>query len=146
MTLVDFDPAFKKELVRMWRESFEHGVAILDPHPIEEQEHYLDAIVLPNHQVKVAFLDGKMVGFVAANATAVSQLYVRTGFERRGIGTRMLEWAKAQSGGTLWLFTFAHNSVARAFYERHGFRIAALGHEPHWNLDDIRYEWSADAH
>ncbi len=57
----------------------------------------------------------------------------------------MLQWAKANSAGSLWLYTFQKNRVARAFYERHGFRIVALGHEPHWKLDDVRYEWSGDA-
>jgi ribosomal protein S18 acetylase RimI-like enzyme len=127
----------------MWRESFEHGVGIVDPHPIEEQRRNFAEHVLPDHDVRVAFLERRMVGFVAASAESVNQLYVRKGLHRRGIGTRMLEWAKDQSGGSLWLYTFERNAVARAFYERHGFTIAARGHEPFWDLDDLRYEWRA---
>jgi GNAT superfamily N-acetyltransferase len=85
-----------------------------------------------------------MVGFVAATPESVSQLYVRVGYHGFGIGTRLIEWAKAQSAGSLWLYTFARNSGARAFYEHHGFRIVARGFEPHWKLDDLRYEWTGE--
>jgi ribosomal protein S18 acetylase RimI-like enzyme len=145
LRLKAFDPGCAKELVRMWRESFELGVGITDPHPIEEQERHLLDRVVPNHSVRVAFTAEEMVGFVAASPATISQLYVRKGFHRRGIGSRLVEWAKAQSGGSLWLYTFARNSGARAFYERHGFVAAAFGHEPDWDLDDVRYEWMSNA-
>ena len=45
---------------------------------------------------------------------------------------------------TLWLFAFARNTGARAFYEKHDFKIIARGFEPNWHLDDIRYEWIAE--
>jgi hypothetical protein len=35
-----------------------------------------------------------MAGFVAANPTSVGQLYARLGLHRRGIGSRLIEWAK----------------------------------------------------
>lgn len=127
----------------MWRESFEHGVGIVDPHPIEEQRRWFVEHVLPDHDVRAALAGDRLVGFVAASRESVNQLYVRKGYHRRGIGTLMLDWAKAQSGGSLWLYTFERNAVARAFYERNGFTVAARGHEPSWDLDDLRYEWRA---
>ena len=143
----EFQANHARELIPIWRESFEFGVGIDDPHPIAEQEQYFWAVVTPNNAIRVAFLDGHMVGFVAASATSISQLYVRKGFHRRGIGSGLLEWAKHQSSGSLWLFTFERNTGARAFYERHGFNIVARGFEPMWKLDDLKYEWrsSADA-
>lgn len=131
------------ELVPMWRESFELGVGVTDPHPVEEQSRYFLSEVVPNYAVRIALLDGAMVGFVAASPTSIAQLYVRKGFHRQGIGSRLLQWAKEQSTGSLWLYTFQRNSGARAFYEHHGFTIVARGHEPNWKLDDLRYEWSA---
>jgi hypothetical protein len=38
----------------MWRESFEFGLGIKDPHPIAEQERYFWAVVEPNNSVRVA--------------------------------------------------------------------------------------------
>ena len=126
----------------MWRESFEFGVGVKDPHPIEEQTNALLTRVVPDNDVRVAFLGKRMVGFIAASPVSISQLHVRVGFHRRGIGSQLLDWAKARSSGSLWLYTFARNAAARSFYERHGFRIVARGHEPEWDLDDIRYEWT----
>lgn len=144
LVLVPFRPEHTKELLRMWRESFEHGVGVVDPHSFEEQERYLMETVVPANEVRVAFEGGRMVGFVAAHAGKVDQLYVRKGQHRRRIGSRLLEWAKDQSGGSLSLFTFERNSVARAFYEKHGFHIVARGHEAGWNLPDLEYRWSRE--
>jgi ribosomal protein S18 acetylase RimI-like enzyme len=141
----EFRREYVEELVRMWRESFEFGVGVVDPHPIREQEQALLTEVVPNNTVRVAFLEGRMVGFIAASTESISQLYVRKGYDRRGIGSLLLQWAKEQSAGSLWLYTFERNAGARAFYEHHGFRIVARGHEPHWDLDDLKYEWHANA-
>ena len=144
LTLEEFRADHAGELVAMWRESFELGVGIEDPHPIAEQRQYLWREVIPNNAVRVAYLGGRMVGFVAASAASISQLYVRKGFHRQGIGSRLLEWAKGQSRGSLWLFTFERNAGARAFYERHGFKVVARGYEPAWKLEDLKYEWRSD--
>jgi GNAT superfamily N-acetyltransferase len=141
--LEEFREELARDLVSMWRESFELGVGVADPHPLEEQERALIEKVARNNTVRVAFLDRRLVGFVAATPTSIAQLYVRKGFHRRGIGSQLLRWAKEQSSGSLWLYTFARNAGARAFYERNGFRIISLGHELEWDLDDVKYEWTA---
>lgn len=143
VVVAPYDANRVDELVPMWRASFEDGVGIVDPHPIAEQKRYFLEQVLPRHDVRFALLGSELVGFVAANATSVAQLYVRVGWQRRGIGRALLEWAKRQSGGSLWLHTFARNRRACAFYERHGFVAIAFGFEPMWRLDDVKYFWSA---
>jgi ribosomal protein S18 acetylase RimI-like enzyme len=130
----------------MWRASFEEAVGIIDPHPLEEQRAYLQHEVVPHNSVRVALFHGKIVGFAAASKTSVAQLYVHTAFQRCGIGTLLLEWAKRQSEGSLWLYTFARNARARSFYERSGFKAVARGFEPKWQLEDVKYEWSAGGH
>ena len=145
VVLAPYDADRVDELVPMWRASFEDGVGIVDPHPIAEQKRYLLEQVLPNHDLRVALAGDELVGFVAANAMSVAQLYVRVGWQRRGIGRALLAWAKRQSSGSLWLYTFARNHRACAFYERHGFVAIARGFEPMWQLDDVKYFWSAQA-
>lgn len=129
------------DLVAMWRESFEAGVGVIDPHPFSEQVAYFRAQVLPRCDVCVALEGDRLVGFIAATPSRIEQLYVRVGMHRRGIGTALLAWAQARSSGTLRLYTFARNRVACAFYEWHGFVVERRGFEPQWQLDDVLYRW-----
>jgi GNAT superfamily N-acetyltransferase len=145
LRLEPFQPEWLSELVLMWRESFEAALGIVDPHPIAQQEAYFLERVLPHYPVRVAWQGERMVGFIAASEDKVEQLFVRKGWQRRGIGGAMLAWAKQQSRGELFLFAFARNANACAFYEYNGFTIAARGFEPQWQLDDVRYVWVAPA-
>ncbi|MGZ4777654.1 MAG: GNAT family N-acetyltransferase [Thermoanaerobaculia bacterium] len=141
--IVEFRDSLVDELVQMWRASFEEAMGLVDPHPLREQRDYFMTEVLPHNAVRTALHDGRIVGFVAASKTSVSQLYVHTDFQRQGVGTLLLDWAKAQSAGHLWLFTFARNAKACSFYERSGFTAIARGFEPLWQLEDVKYAWSA---
>ena len=145
VVLREFKASDIDELVPMWRASFEAGVGIRDPHTLAEQRDYFWSEVAARHQVRVLQSSGLLLGFVAASRDTVAQLFVRVGHHRRGLGSGLLAWAQAQSEGRLWLYTFAQNANARAFYERHGFRATAHGFEPNWQLADVRYEWSRPA-
>ena len=114
--LVAFDPVCIAELVHMWRDSFEDAVGIVDPHPIEQQQTYLLTEVAPKSAIRIAWCEDKVIGLVAAARQSVLQLYVHKNYQRRGLGRQMLNWAKQQSDGTLWLYTFAQNSKACSFY------------------------------
>jgi ribosomal protein S18 acetylase RimI-like enzyme len=139
----DFQARDTDALVRMWRESFEHGVGIVDPNPIEAQVAYFNDEVLPGHRVRVARSgEGRIVGFIAANGESVAQLHVRVAHIRQGIGRLLLDLAKAESTGSLWLFTFQRNRRACAFYESQGFEVVQRGFEPTWQLDDVKYLWT----
>ena len=140
-TIVPYRPEMLQPLVDLWRESFEHGVGVVDPHPIGEQRQYFVEHVAVRCEVSVVLRDAAIVGFVAADAASINQLYVRVGCLRQGIGSRLVELAKSRSSGSLWLFTFARNAVARRFYERHGFVAIAHGFEPTWRLEDVKYRW-----
>ena len=142
--VVDFRTEFATALVPMWRSSFEEAVGVTDPHPLGEQRAYLIREVLPHNSIRVALLHGDIVAFVAASSASIAQLYVHRDHQRRGIGTLLLDWAKRQSAGSLWLYTFARNTRARSFYERSGFKAVAFGFESTWQLDDVRYEWLAN--
>jgi len=143
VVLYEYRDHWLAELVPVWRASFEAGVGITDPHPIAEQRQYFLERVLAENTVRVAVGGDQLVGFVAASRESLSQLYVRVGLQRRGIGSQLLAWAKAYSSGGLWLCTFARNSGACAFYEKSGFVPLAWGFEPTWQLEDVTYQWSA---
>ncbi len=130
-----------EDLLRLWRESFEHGVGVTDPHPLEEQRAFFLSEVLPKNSVRLALHAGSLVGFIAATPESISQLYVRVTCLAQGVGSLLLHWAKEQSIGSLWLYTFARNTNARRFYEKNGFKAVATGFEPTWKLEDVKYEW-----
>jgi GNAT superfamily N-acetyltransferase len=133
------------ELVTVWRASFEWGVGVTDPHPVQEQTVYLLDHVVPSHRVVVAHDGSGIVGFLASTDDSVGQLYVRVDRIGRGVGTGLLHLAMRQSSGHLWLYTFARNHRALAFYTRHGFAEVARGFEPTWQLEDVRMEWTRPA-
>ena len=144
--LVDYEAAYLDPLLRLWREAFEFGVGVIDPHPLTEQRDHFVSEVLPAHRVTLALLSSRLVGFVAASRESVAQLHVQVGLHRQGIGSRLLDRAKARSGGSLWLYAFARNLRACRFYEKHGFVVVGRGFEPTWQLEDVKYHWSATAH
>jgi ribosomal protein S18 acetylase RimI-like enzyme len=137
----DFQPKDIDPLVRMWRESFEYGVGVKDPHSIEDRTAYFQEEVRKKNRVRTVKEAGIVLGFLASNPESIAQLYVRVGHHRRGIGRMLLEIAKHESQGSLWLFTFTRNARACAFYESQGFRVATRGFEPTWQLEDIKYQW-----
>jgi GNAT superfamily N-acetyltransferase len=141
--LLDYREEWLVELVQLWRASFERGVGVQDPHPIEAQRRYFGEHVVPAQRVTVAFVEDRMAGFAAASPTFVSQLYVAIEHQRTGVGSALLDRVKAASTGQLELFTFARNRNARAFYRGRGFVELARGFERTWKLEDIRLRWCA---
>lgn len=54
--IVDYAPRYASELVLMWRASFEHGVGIIDPHPLEDQLRALEEKIVPKNRVRIHVL------------------------------------------------------------------------------------------
>lgn len=88
-----------------------------------EVEAWVREVVLPGSAVWVAEEAGSVVGYAAVADGVLTALYLLAGVRRRGLGTRLLERAKAHSPRGLTLFAFQRNTDARAFYERHGFTV-----------------------
>jgi ribosomal protein S18 acetylase RimI-like enzyme len=141
MLIRPFEPQQARELVALWRASFEHGVGVKDHHPIEEQLAYFVEQVLPNNSVRVVVDGSELVAFMASTPESVSQLYVRIANIGQGIGSQLLALAKAESAGSLWLYTFAQNHHARRFYERSGFREVERESQNMYKLEAIKYMW-----
>jgi hypothetical protein len=79
ISIEEFRPEQTEELLRMWRESFEHGVGITDPHPLEEQRRHLTTVVVPNNTIRVALLEGLCLYTLERNAGA------RAFYEHNGV-------------------------------------------------------------
>ena len=142
LTLVDYDASYLDPLVHLWREAFEFGVGVTDPHPLSEQRDYFVSQVLPANHVTIALLSGRLVGFVAASAESVTQLHVQVGLHRLGIGSALLALAKERSSGSLCVRI--RRNVRPAASTRNMASSSSSGFEPHWQLEDVKYCWSAD--
>jgi GNAT superfamily N-acetyltransferase len=87
---------------------------------------WLAGIVLRDCRVRVAEAERAVTGFAAIQDGWLHHLYVAPAHQRTGIGSRLLEEAKAIAGASLELHVFQRNRGARVFYQRHGFVEAAF--------------------
>ncbi len=118
-----------------------------DPHTEAETRAWMRDTVFTRYSVRLAEVDGEIVGFAARDGAWLMQLYVKPGWTGRSIGTNLLRIVLADAAfatPVLRLYTFARNEGARRFYERHGFVAVAFG-DGSGNQEgepDIRYERS----
>ncbi|MGH3092723.1 MAG: GNAT family N-acetyltransferase [Gaiellaceae bacterium] len=77
-----------------------------DLHTAEETHAWIRDVVLAEHDVHVADVDGAAGGFLALGAETVEHLYVRPELQGRGIGSALLDLAKELrlDGFRLWVF------------------------------------------
>lgn len=111
-------------------------------HTDDDVRRWFASIVLVEHEVWVAEVDGVIVGILVLRGDSVDQLYVRPELQRRGVGTRLLAHAK-RGRSRLRLYTFETNEPARDFYEKHGFKPIAFGDGTanEEGAPDVLYEW-----
>lgn len=111
--------------------------------PEEDLEHFKD--VIRHNRVLIALWNGNPAAYCAFGRGWLNDLYVEPPYQGRGLGTLLLNAAKAESR-ELQLWTFQENARARAFYERHGF---AAEEETDGRNDegqpDVRYVWRRQA-
>ncbi|BDG73083.1 GNAT family N-acetyltransferase [Roseomonas fluvialis] len=101
-----------------------------EAHGIDDVARWIATVLMVRHAVRVADHGDGPVGYIGygqddRHGPMVLHLYLDPAWTRRGIGSRLLVEATAELGSRLSLFCIARNAGARAFYESHGFRIAA---------------------
>ncbi len=75
----------------------------------------------------------------------VDRLYVDTPAQEKGVGSALMDQAKALSPDELRLVTLERNEQARRFYERRGFIAYDHGCSPApENEPDVWYRWRGD--
>nr|WP_047576696.1 GNAT family N-acetyltransferase [Methylobacterium sp. ZNC0032] len=112
-------------------------------HSDDEVRGWIAHVRLATGETWVAREAGRILGFLCLDGEDLDQLYLLPGQFRRGIGSLLLVKAKERSPERLHLFTFQRNAAARAFYERHGFRLVDLndGERNEEGEPDALYEW-----
>lgn len=77
--------------------------------------------------VQVAVVDQEIVGFAALSEwdSFLHLLFVKVGWQNRGVGALLLDWARQHAQQPLELKVVQANMSAQRFYERAGFKIIA---------------------
>lgn len=108
---------------------------------IEARRVFQDVIV-PRCEIWVAVEDDVVVGYLALDGSYLDRLYVDPAQQRRGWGRALLTHAMCSRPSGLELHTHQANQRARAFYERHGFKIVRFGvSAPPESAPDVQYRW-----
>lgn len=110
-------------------------------HPRESVLAFLSGVIA-DKEVWLAEDDG-IVGFLTLDESFLDALYVGPDHQGFGIGTALLDLAKARRPGGFALWVFASNAPARGFYHRHGLveleHTDGSGNEEH--APDVRMAW-----
>lgn len=136
----DFDPV--TILWRVAREKSLPGFQRAKGYFFYQDREYFQNRILRENSVWVAVIGDHTAGFMAIENDFIDQLYIHPDFQRRGLGARLLEFARERSPRHLWLYTLQINLNARAFYEKHGFVPEKFGiSPPPENEPDVEYHW-----
>jgi GNAT superfamily N-acetyltransferase len=114
-------------------------------HTDDEVRGWFREVVLPSRPVwVVADEAGGFAAVMVLEEGWIDQLHVDPPWFGRGVGSVLVDLAKAEQPAGLDLWTFASNTGARRFYERHGFvAIAATDGDNEEGEPDVRYRWPA---
>jgi putative acetyltransferase len=134
-------------LVARWHEtnlvSYRYN-EVQQQHTLGDARNFFRNTLLPACEVLVATRAGQMLGMLALQAPWIRHFAVFPEQQRQGVGTLLLRRARDLSPRELRLFTFQRNVAARAFYDRHGFAVVALGISPAPESEpDVEYRWTA---
>ncbi len=116
-------------------------------HSDEEVREWIHRRLIPAGRTTVALVGGEAVGLLAvsidADASWIEQLYLLPAWVGQGIGTKLLDLARAELRPPIRLYTFQANERARCFYESRGFRAIAFGDGTgnEEKCPDVLYEW-----
>jgi GNAT superfamily N-acetyltransferase len=139
----------KDALARLFQRS-RNGMTYVAGVPDQWLPRIADDIFEYHEEVWLAEEDGRPLGFLAIRRSrsdgweTLERLYVEPEAQNRGVGTALLDKAKALRPDGLHLWVFQRNEGARRFYERHGFHLVKLtdGAENMEHEPDALYFWN----
>lgn len=132
---------------KVHRLSFDQALPTLAGlHTPDEDLTFFRDQVFPTCEMFGGFDGDALIGMIAFRADWIDHLYVLPSAQGAGIGTALLDIAKA-AHPTLNLWTFQRNVRARNFYERRGFALIELtdGAQNEEKEPDALYRWQRSA-
>jgi GNAT superfamily N-acetyltransferase len=132
-------------VARVWLRSRRAAVPRIPPpvHSDIEVHQWFAHVVLVERETWVIEEGGSLIAVLVLEPGWVDQLYVDPDHTGRGLGSLLVELAKGRQPEGLDLWTFAANTGARRFYERHGFEVVGgTEGDNEEGAPDVRYQWS----
>lgn len=126
-------------IMRAWMEETDWFRTRHQPH---EDAPFLAGKIAAGTMI-VGQADKEIAGFLVLEADYVACLYLDKRHRNRGLGTLLLDFARARNPSGLNLWTFQANTAARRFYEREGFTIETMtdGANNDEGIPDVMYVW-----
>ncbi len=87
----------------------------------QQVHRWMSDVVFDNETVIVAEAEGCVLGYASYTQDLIANLYVLPQFQRRGVGTALLEHVLRDRPNGISLWVFEQNVEAISFYERSGF-------------------------
>lgn len=105
-----------------WKESHKDfcSEAFIARHTADAQTEYLRSEQAKGKELYM-LIDSTPIGIVSVRNSLIENLYVLPSEQRKGYGTRLLQYAiqRCNSIPTLWILS--NNKRASSFYKKHGF-------------------------
>src|SRR5205085_2233027 len=139
----------EKDLLARLVQRARSGWKFVPPVPDESLPRIADDLFERHEEVWLAEENDRPLGLLAIRRSqregreVLEKLYVDPDAQNRGVGSALLDQAKALRPDGFVLWVFQKNEGARRFYERHGFRLVKLtdGAENMEREPDALYEW-----
>lgn len=110
-----------------WRESHKDfcSPAFVAEHTTERQARYLQREMDAGKKLFM-LVDENPVGIVSVDGSRIANLYVLPEQQRKGYGSKLLEYAISQCDGAPCLWILSNNKVAEQMYYKRGFRPSGI--------------------
>ncbi len=131
-------------VAEVWLRS-RHASVPANPAPVhsdDEVRGWFAEVVAPTRETWVAEVEGSVVALLVLDGRWVDQLHVDPPLTGQGLGSQLIEVAKAERPDGLDLWTFQANHGARRFYARHGFvEVDRTDGDNEEGAPDVRLRW-----
>src|SRR5690242_6006970 len=125
-------PADREAIAQLWHAAWHDAHAdIVAPEllPHRGLPHFRALVRGRVHQITMAVIDERLVGFVGVDDDELVLLFVAASARGTGVADLLIEHAHRQIAErylSVYLLDVEQNALARRFYERHGFQDVGL--------------------
>ena len=125
----------------IWFKGWEStGVVLARPVTLAQLRERFPQELARGWAVYVATMGAETIGFLSLHGGTVEQLFVEPRHQGRGVGKRLLDFAKKQLPDGFTLITAVESRAGR-FYEREGLTRGETMLHPEHGHKIVRYDW-----